>query len=176
MRARRSDFFRAALVLALLAPLLAACGWHLRGTAGAPLPPSLMVLRVQMAGGQGDYDPLLIAMRDTLQVQGGAKVSDATDLPTLHLYNEAVSNRVLSVDSTSKVREYMLRYEVSFRLTDAHGNEMAPPQTVIMQRAVTFDRLQVLAKEREERELLVELKRDAAQQILQRLSQIGRTG
>jgi LPS-assembly lipoprotein len=80
------------------------------------------------------------------------------------------------VDSTVKVREYMLRYEVSFRVTDAHGNEMAPPQTVIMQRPVTFDRLNVLAKEREESQLLSELKRDAAQQILQRLSQLGRPG
>jgi LPS-assembly lipoprotein len=125
-----------------------------------------------MSGGEGDYDPLLIAVREALQVQGGAKVTEGKDLPTLHLYNEAVSNRVLSVDTTGKVREYMLRYEVSFRVTDAAGNELAPAQTVVMQRAVSFDRLHVLAKEREERELLVELKRDAAQQILQRLSHL----
>jgi len=164
------------LALAGALPLLAACGWHLRGTAGAAMPASLSILRVQMSGSQGDYDPLLIVVREVLQVQGGAKVADGKDLPTLHLYDEAVSNRVLSVDSTSKVREYMLRYEVSFRVTDARGVEMAPAQTVIMQRAVTFDRLHVLAKEREERELLTELKRDAAQQILQRLSQIGPAG
>ncbi|KPK68822.1 MAG: hypothetical protein AMJ84_10555 [Acidithiobacillales bacterium SM23_46] len=167
---------RLGLVLIVALPLLAACGWHLRGTTGATLPSALAVLRVQRSGGGGEYDPLLIAVRDALQVQGGAKVADGKDLPTLFLYNEMVTNRVLSVDSTVKVREYMLRYEVSFRVTDAHGNEMAPPQTVIMQRPVTFDRLNVLAKEREESQLLSELKRDAAQQILQRLSQLGRPG
>jgi LPS-assembly lipoprotein len=152
---------------------LSGCGWHLRGTAGATLPSSLATLRVTMSGGEGDYDPLLIAVREALQVQGGAKVTEGKDLPTLHLYNEVVGNRVLSVDTTGKVREYMLRYEVNFRVTDAAGNELAPAQTVVMQRAVTFDRLHVLAKEREERELLVELKRDAAQQVLQRLAQLG---
>jgi len=165
-----------ALLLVVSLPLLAACGWHLRGTVGATLPPALATLRVQMSGGEGENDPLLVAMRAALQGQGRAKIVDRQDLPTLHLYNEVVSNRVLSVDSTGKVREYMLRYEVSFRVTDLHGNELEAPQTVILQQAVTFDRQHVLEKEREERELLVELKRDAAQQILQRLSNLGQSG
>lgn len=167
---------RAVLALLIALPLLVACGWHLRGTEGVILPSSLSALRVQMTGGEGAYDTMLIAMREALQVQGGAKIADGPNLPTLHLYNPVVTNRVLSVDSTSKVREYMMRYEVSFRVTDAHGGELAPVQTLILQRPVAFDRLSVLAKEREEAELVTELKRDAAQQILQRLSRIGRAG
>jgi len=174
MRAARLG--RAVLALLIALPLLVACGWHLRGTEGVILPSSLSVLRVQMTGGEGAYDTLLIAMREALQVQGGAKIADGPNLPTLHLYNPVVTNRVLSVDSTSKVREYMMRYEVSFRVTDALGGEIAPVQTLILQRPVAFDRLSVLAKEREEAELVTELKRDAAQQILQRLSRIGRAG
>jgi len=173
---RAARLGRAVLALLVALPLLVACGWHLRGTEGVILPPSLSVLRVQMSGGEGMYDTLFIALREALQVQGGAKIVDGPNLPTLHLYNPAVTNRVLSVDSTSKVREYMMRYEVSFRVTDAYGGELAPAQTLILQRPVAFDRLSVLAKEREEAELVTELKRDAAQQILQRLSRIGHSG
>jgi len=172
---RKQSMAQLRLVLVLAMPLLVACGWHLRGTGGVVLPSSLSVLRVQMSG-HGQNDPLVIEVRNALQLQGGAKVTDGKNLPTLDLYDEKVSNRVLSVDSTSKVREFMVRYQVSFRVTDARGNELGPPQTVITQRAINFDRLNVLATDREQSELVADLKRDAAQQILQRLSNLGQSG
>jgi outer membrane lipopolysaccharide assembly protein LptE/RlpB len=49
---------------------------------------------------------------------------------------------------------------------------LSEPQTVKVQRDHQFDRLNVLAKEREERELRNEMQRDAAQQILRHLSRI----
>jgi outer membrane lipopolysaccharide assembly protein LptE/RlpB len=49
---------------------------------------------------------------------------------------------------------------------------LSEPQTVKVQRDHQFDRLNVLAKEREEQELRREMQRDAAQQILRRLSRI----
>jgi hypothetical protein len=68
------------------------------------------------------------------------------------------------------VSEYLLKYELSFRLTDAAGQELAALQTIRLQRDYRFDPLNVLAKEREEQELKRDLQRDGVQQILRRLA------
>jgi LPS-assembly lipoprotein len=57
-------------------------------------------------------------------------------------------------------------------LTGKDGKALAESQTIRVQRDHAFDRLNVLAKEREEQELRREMQRDAVQQILRRLSRI----
>ena len=76
------------------------------------------------------------------------------------------------VTAIGKVDEYLLKYEVSFRLVDKRDKMLSPPQTIRLQRDHPFDRLNVLAKEREEQELRRVMQRDAVQQILRRLSRL----
>lgn len=163
---------RAALGLMLLAGLIAVsgCGFHLRGSKQAPMPAELAELRVQVSGGASSYDPLLNAMHNALRTQGGVAIAERGDAPLLTLFGERVENRVISVDASGKAREYMMRYEVSFRLNDAEGRALLAPQTVVRQKSYTFDPLNVLAKEREEQELRREAQREAAEQIVRRLA------
>jgi LPS-assembly lipoprotein len=149
---------------------LAGCGFHLRGSNQAPMPAELAVLRVQVSGGASSYDPLLNAMHNALRTQGGVTIAERGDAPLLTLFGERVDTRVISADASGKAREYMLRYQVSFRLADAEGRVLLAPQTVVRQKSYTFDPLNVLAKEREERELRREVQQEAAEQIVRRLA------
>ncbi len=160
------------LLLATCHLLLISCGFHLRGTGKVQLPPMLSTLRVMVENNQQQNDPLLVAMKNALRTQTDAQIEDTGDAPLLVLNGERSDSQVLSVSSTGKADEYLLKYEVSFRLTGKDGKTLAESQTVRVQRDHAFDRLNVLAMEKEEQELRREMRRDAVQQILRRLSRI----
>ena len=172
----RRALFLFSLSSFLFSLLSTGCGFHLRGAGKYEMPPSLATLRVMVEGNQLQNDPLLVAMKNVLRAQTDAQIEDKGDAPVLMLYGERTDNQVLSVSSIGKVDEYLLKYEVSFRLVGKDGKPLAEPQTVRLQRDYTFDRFNVLAKETEEMNLRSEMRRDAVQQILRRLSRITPTG
>lgn len=163
----------AVLVLAFLSWVVSACGFQLRGTGGATLPAELNVLRVSVPGGPA-YPPLMAEMRNALQSQAGARLVDTPGVPTLMLLDEGIESQVLAIDSTGKVSQYLLNYRLTFALTDAAGGELLGAQSVKLQREYSFDKLSVLAKEREDEFLRREMRRDAVQQVLRRLASVGR--
>jgi len=151
---------------------LSACGFHLRGAGKAELPAALSTLRVAIEGNQAANDPLLAAMKTALRTQAGVTVVDSVEAPLLLLSGERSDSQVLSVGTTGKADEYLLKYEVSFRLIGVDGKTLAEAQTVKLQRDHAFDRFNVIAKEREEVDLRRDMQRDAVQQVLRRLARI----
>lgn len=149
---------------------LASCGFHLRGTQAAAWPASIPQVRVVVADSRAAYDPLKLEMQSALRSQARVSVAEAGELPQLVLHGERMDQQVLSVGTTGRVSEYLVRYEVSFRFLGSDGKELVTDQTVRLQRDYTFDPQNVLAKEREEAELKAAMRRDAVQQILRRLS------
>ena len=149
---------------------LTSCGFQLRGTDHATLPPALSVMRM----GGPVYSPLAREMRNVLREQAGVTVTEdiAVPAPTLTLSGEYLETQVLAIDVSGKVSDYLLNYRVSFSLTDATGSVLIPMQTVKLQREYTFDKLSVLAKEKEDEFLRQEMQRDAVQQILRRLASL----
>ena len=150
--------------------LLASCGFHLRGQESASLPPALSVLRLSAPA----YAPLTVEMRNALQGQAGVKIVEDVTMPaaTLSLYNETVGSQVLAIDIAGRVSDYLLNYSVTFALTAADGHALLAPQTIKLQREYTFDKLNVLAKEKEDEFLRLEMQRDAVQQILRLLERV----
>jgi LPS-assembly lipoprotein len=171
MRPENAVRMRRFVLLAALG-VLSSCGFHLRGTGKVEFPPMLSTLRVMIESSQQQNDPLLAAMKNALRTQTDVQIEDSGDAPLLVLYGEHSDSQVLSVSSTGKADEYLLKYEVSFRLTGKDDKALTESQTVRLQRDHAFDRLNVLAKEREEQELRGEMQRDAVQQILRRLSRV----
>lgn len=155
----------------LLAALLAGCGFHLRGASAVTLPPELSVMRVTMGGG---YPPLLVDMRNALLALGAVRLTDdvSASAPVLRLSGESSVSEVLAVDSSGRVSAYLLNYRVDFALDDSDGKPLMPVQTVKLQREYTFDRLNVLATEKQSDFLQSEMRRDATQQILRRLASL----
>lgn len=160
------------MLLASCHLLLVSCGFHLRGTGKVEVPAYISVLQVKLEGNRLENNPLLVSMKDALRTQTSVQIEESGDAPRLMLYGEQSDSQVLSVTSIGKVDSYLLKYEINFRLVDKDNKLLSAPQTVRVRRDHQFDRLNVLAKEREEQELRHEMQRDAVQQILRRLARL----
>lgn len=156
----------------LFSLVLSACGFHLRGATSATLPPELAVMRVTM-GGTG-YPPLLIEVRSALLALGTVKLTEdvSAPVPVLQLTGESALQDVLAVDSSGRITAYVLNYRVDFALLGKDGKVLLPSQSVKLQREVSFDRLNVIASEKQSDFIQTEMRRDAAQQILRRLASL----
>jgi LPS-assembly lipoprotein len=156
---------RALFVLALIIalPLLATCGFHLRGAATY----TFDTVFVNASG-----SPVLgVVLRRALTDTGSAKVLDdpkaarvIIDIPTV-----VDDKQVLSLSQSGAVREYELVKRVSFRLHDADGNDWLPPGEVTVRRTYTFNETEVLARDAQEQRLLREMQQDVVQQLVRRL-------
>lgn len=160
------------LVLLTCGLFLAACGFQLRGASSVTLPPELSTLRVTMSGGR--YPPLLVEMRNALLALGGVRLIDDVreNVPILQLHSENSENQVLAIDSSGRISAYLINYRVTFSLAGADSKVLLPEQAVKLQREYTFDRLNVIATEKQSEFLQNEMRRDAAQQILRRLARL----
>lgn len=148
---------------ALLALLLAACGFQLRGAADMPFD------TLYVPGATGG-----IALELKRNIQSGSATRVVDDPKTaqaqLLFSEETRSKEILALSTAGRVREYRLVYRVGFRVGDGKGGEFVPPSTVTLTRDVTYDDAVALAKETEEQQLFREMQADMVQQIMRRLA------
>jgi LPS-assembly lipoprotein len=154
------------LVIAILfvAMTLASCGFQLRGQAAIPY----KSLFVETTGYSIFANDLERAIRSGSETKIAQNRKDAEAV--LKIIGESQEKYILSLSAGGKVREFELRYKVAYRLTDLAGNDLAPPGEILLRREMTYDDTVVLAKESEEALLYRDMKTDAVQQMLRRLS------
>src|SRR6267142_1163878 len=123
----------------VMAALLSACGFHLRGQAELPFE----TLYIPGA------NPLAVELKRNVAAASKARLVDSPGeaQAVLGFTQELREKIILSFSAAGRVSEYQLRYRVGFRVTDA----------------------QVLAKETEEALLYRDMQRDMVQQIMRRL-------
>ena len=153
------------LFIALLMAL-AGCGWHLRGMSKVGL--EYHSIYVQSQGAPGAAAELAAQLRNNgVNVTADPHAAEAV----IVVSNEKFDRRVLSVDTTTgKAREFELGYQVTASAHDTAGKTILQPETVTMSRDYSFDEGAVLGTYQQEQTLQVELRRDAADQILRRLN------
>ncbi len=148
----------AALVLGL-----AACGFQLRGTAELPFETLYMP---SASGG--------VALELKRNIQAGTRTMVVDDpkkaQAVMEFVRETREKVILSLTGAGRVREFQLRYVVGFRVHDGKGTEFIPASVIQLQRDVTFNDAEVLAKEAEEQLLYRDMQTDMVQQIMRRLS------
>jgi LPS-assembly lipoprotein len=151
------------LVAALLCLTVAACGFRLRGTAEVPFE------RLYVPNPTGG---LALDLKRNLQAGTRARVvDDPKDADAiLAITEESRAKEILSLTGTGRVREFTLRYRVGFRVHDGKGGEYVPANTIQLQRDVTFNDAEILAKEAEEQLLYRDMQSDMVQQIIRRLA------
>jgi LPS-assembly lipoprotein len=150
-----------AISVALLAMLIAGCGFHLRGQAKLPFD------SIYIAGSPVFALPVARALRAGSQTRVSDNPKDAqVTLQILGEFREAV---ILSLSAAGRVREKTLRYRISYRLTDAKGIEYIAPSEIALRRDVTYSDTDVLGKEQEEALLYRDMQNDAVQQMVRRL-------
>ncbi|TMG90308.1 MAG: hypothetical protein E6H72_11110 [Betaproteobacteria bacterium] len=135
-------FSRAALV-GVIAVLIAACGFHLRGQVQLP------------------FETLYIPGNNPLVVELKRNVAAASKTRLVDGPGDAQA--VLGF-------EYQLRYRVGFRVTDPKGVQVyLPTIEILLTRDMAYSDAQVLAKETEEALLYRDMQSDMVQQIMRRL-------
>src|SRR3981081_1102534 len=146
----------------VMAALLSACGFHLRGQAELPFE----TLYIPGAS------PLAVELKRNVAAASKARLVDRTGHAQAVLgFTEEVREKIiLSFSAAGRVSEYQLRYRVGFRVTDAKGAQVYLPTSEIQ---LTRDRAYrdppVDGKETEEALLFRDMQRDMVQQIMRRL-------
>jgi LPS-assembly lipoprotein len=152
------------LAIVVLGLLTAACGFQLRGQAKLPFETLYVAIPAVSPLGT-ELKRNIIAGTHTKLVNTPAEAQAILDL-----ISEERSKTILSFDTSGQVREYQLRYRLSFRVRDARGRDYLPQSEIRLTRDVSYDSTQVLAKESEELLLYRDMQSDAVQQILRRLA------
>jgi LPS-assembly lipoprotein len=89
---------------------------------------------------------------------------------TLNIVSEKTDKQILAISGAGQVREFQLNYTVSLRAYDKQLNDWLPAGEILLQRSLTYDDAQILAKEQEEALLYRDMRSDAVQQVMRRLS------
>jgi LPS-assembly lipoprotein len=145
---------------------LVACGFQLRGTASLPFE----TLYISSPAG----NPIGTDLRRFVKAGTTTRIVDNPKdaAATLEVISAVNERQIMSVSGGGRVREFELRYRVSFRLVDAKGAELIPANEIALRRILPFTDAQVVAKEGEEAMLVREMQSDAAAQILRRLEMV----
>lgn len=155
----------AALVLAAAALLfLSSCGFRLRGEASLPFE----TIHVQGA----PTSPFTIQLKRSIASGTKARLADTPKEAqvVLQILNERQEKEILALSGGGRVREYYLRYRVTYRLTDSKlATEYIAPTEIVLRRELTYSDAEALAKESEEMLLFRDMQTDAARQLLFRL-------
>ena len=152
-----------AFLLAATALLVAACGFQLRGAAQLPFN-SIFVQAPPTS-------QFAIQMRRAVRAGSSTRLSDTPERAEviLQIVNELQEKQILSLSGGGRVSEYLLRYRVSFRLTDSKNREHIPASEIVLRRDYTYSDDQALAKEFDEAQLYRDMRNDAVSQLVRRL-------
>jgi LPS-assembly lipoprotein len=156
---------RALLLLVTLA--LCACGFHLRGRGmqGVEFAFKNVYLKSRAE------TPFVIELRQVMAINKiPISISPDNTEITLEVVSETYDKQINSLSSTGRVIEYLLRYRVSLRAYDSKLIDWLPEEEVILIRVLPYDDTQVIAKEQEEAMLYRDMRSDAVQQTMRRLS------
>lgn len=156
----RKTFLAAAIAASLL---LTACGFQLRGAANLPYD-TLHVASPTPTGFASDGRRAVAASRRTRIVE---RPQDAQ--ATLHVISETREKSILALSGGGRVREYELRYRVTYRMTDKDNKELRPTTQIILRRDLSYNDVDTLSKESEEALLYREMQADAVNQVLRQL-------
>ena len=159
------NLFLPALTVAA-AVLLAACGFQLRSAANLPYD-TLHVAAPRTSAFANEFRRAVASGSKTRVVDNPKEA-----LATLHLIAETREKLIQALSGGGRVREYELRYRVSYRLTDKDNKEMRPPTQIMLHRDLTYNDADTLSKESEEALLYRDMQTDAVSQLLRQLQTV----
>ena len=165
MPAMRRILLTTVAMLTLLT-LLTACGFQLRGSANLPYE-TLHIAAPRTSSVANEIRRAVTAGSKT-RVVDNAKEAQAT----LHLVAESREKIILSLSGGGRVREYNLRYRLSYRLTDKDNKELRPTTQILLHRDLSYNDLDTLSKESEEALLYRDMQSDAVGQLLRQLQTV----
>ena len=150
------------VALAAVLGLLSACGFHLRGEFNVPF----ASVYVATTGASQVANVLKRELGNSpTKLMPSAKDAEAQ----LNISAEKRERIILSLSGAGRVREYQLRYRVSYRVADKDNKELRAPTQILLHRDFSFNDTDTLSKESEEALLYRDMQTDAVNQLLRQL-------
>ena len=143
--------------------LLSACGFQLRGSANLPYE----TLHVASPNASTFVNELkrAISTGTKTRVVDQAKEAQAT----LQVLTEAREKAILALSGGGRVREFQLRYRVTYRVVDKNNRDLLPATQIALHRDLSYNDTDTLSKESEEILLYRDMQTDAVSQLLRQL-------
>lgn len=160
------------LALASLTALavLPACGFQLRQA------PKFAFGALRLAGNEGS--PVSVALRRELQINGlrvltsADKAVPAVQPVVLRVLLDQRERAAVGQTASGQVRELQLRSRFRFNLQTADERILIDDTELLLERDLSFNETQVLAKDAEELLLYRDMTSDIVQQVLRRLAAV----
>lgn len=155
-----------ALFAAVLATVLAGCGFQLQGR--LPLSPVVALVYLDATDAQSDF---VAALRKGL-LRSGARLASSAQEPgaaVLRIERDEFVERVASISSRNLPREYEVTYLVRYSL-EREGVRRIETEELAASRDFSFDERRVLAKSREREQIRERLADELAGLVVQRLA------
>jgi LPS-assembly lipoprotein len=150
------------LIAVLLALIVSACGFKLRGVADL----SFNTLYIQ-----GSKLTLSRDLERQLKANGVTIVQSADDAEVLlELMSKSSQKRIMSLSGGGLVREFELLYLLNFRIREASNPLWGPVQTIRGRRDLSYNDNVLLGKAEEEARLNLDMRSDAIRELLKRLT------
>jgi LPS-assembly lipoprotein len=150
---------------------LAACGFHLRGSAALPKGMERVHLTV---GGGGDFQRklarALLASNVIVEDKGGPGIAE------LHVPAQNFAVQSLTVNGVAQVTEFAVRFHVAFTAEDPQGKTIVPMETIDLQREYSYDASQPVGTQSQMEQIQGSLIDDAVQALLFRLQAVAKNG
>ncbi|GFZ95567.1 LPS assembly lipoprotein LptE [Dyella caseinilytica] len=159
-------------IVSLLSVLaLAACGFHLRGSAA--LPKGMERVHITVSGG-GDFQRklarALLASNVVIEDKGGPGIAE------LHVPAQNFTVQSLTISGAAQVTEFAVRFHVAFTASDANGKTLVPMETINLQREYSYEASQVVGTQSQMEQIQGSLIDDAIQAMLFRLQAVAKHG
>jgi len=161
---------RTLLSLVSVVPLVAACGFRLRGVPEF----AFRSIFIQAARGSMLARELLRTLSgstDKLTVLRDPRSPDEAEV-IFELLSEQQERVVVGLNASGQVRELQLRLRVRFRLRKPNGDDVLPDTELLQQRDISYNETIALSKEAEELLLYRNMQTDLVQQLLRRLAAV----
>lgn len=152
-------------VVLVLAGLLSACGFHLRGEYSVP-----EELHTMSFSSYDEYSPLTRYVRAQLELNKVNLVEPSSNVPNLHLIEDTMDERTLSLYQNSRAAEKELTYVVKYRVTIPGLGSKSFTTTV--NRNYLDNPLTALAKSVERDVIENEMRQQAASQMMRQLGRV----
>lgn len=150
----------------ILALLLSACGFHLRGLIDVPE----WLNNVSIISKDGNKE-LVSILKSQLE---GYKV-EVNPEPALAKYwliinKTTFQQQIVSVGASTNPRQYQLILTIEFMLQTSKGQIIKAPRLIAVSRQLTVNNDRILGSNEEETVLISEMRKEAVIQIINRLS------
>jgi len=154
-------------LIVLLAGLITACGFQLRGSSYA-LKMNSITLSLSPSSELYGLLKQKIESSGTTRVVTSTKDAEAI----LSVLGDTSDKSILSLTAAGRASEYQVSRTFSFKLEAPNGDVFIPPSQIKVQRTFTFNDNLVLAKESEEALLQRDMQDDLVRQIMRRLASV----